>query len=324
MMINAYELEYGTNKEMGEFTQNLLKLTEFPFSYSLMGLLALIFGQETSLGDELSFARLAPLLILMGFVATTLSICDPVGTIQRRLIKRPELHLRVFTSFSEVMYASIFGKDIADHFPRAYLFAIIFSPEGIKKQYPIDWDSTEDSHAPVETNVSINTELHKIGEDDSQAIGHLLEGLKQQTVMTKWITAEVDRITALVYFMIIISLFIPATLIYPVFPQNFVQVFGNVESTKVGILIISMLALTGVSIMFKLRISGLLNKASIVFRYLTALGAIKTETDTFRTTLQNIEKYLNDNDWTLANYWLDRIQREYTQLFFKKSQEPKE
>jgi hypothetical protein len=36
---------------MGEFTQNLLKLTEFPFSYSLMGLLALIFGQGTGPED---------------------------------------------------------------------------------------------------------------------------------------------------------------------------------------------------------------------------------------------------------------------------------
>jgi hypothetical protein len=75
--------------------------------------------------------------------------------------------------------------------------------------------------------------------------------------------------------------------------------------------------------MFKLRIAGLLNKASIVFRFLMALGAINTETDTFRTTLQNIEKYLNDNDWTLANNWLDRVQNAYTQRFFKKSQEPK-
>jgi hypothetical protein len=61
---------------MGEFTQNLLKLTEFPFSYSLMGLLALIFGQSTSAGEEFSFVRISPLLILTGFVATTLSICD--------------------------------------------------------------------------------------------------------------------------------------------------------------------------------------------------------------------------------------------------------
>jgi hypothetical protein len=78
-------------ERMGEFTQSLLKLTEFPFSYSLIGLLALIFGQGTNL-EELSFAKIGPLLILMGFVATTLSICDPVGAIQRLIIKGRAWH----------------------------------------------------------------------------------------------------------------------------------------------------------------------------------------------------------------------------------------
>jgi hypothetical protein len=67
---------------MGEFTQNLLKLTEFPFSYSLLGLLSLIFGQGIN-SEELSIAKFGPLLILMGFVATTLSVCDPLGALQR-------------------------------------------------------------------------------------------------------------------------------------------------------------------------------------------------------------------------------------------------
>ena len=75
---------------MGEFTQNLLKLTEFPFSYSFIGLLALIFGQGTNL-EELSLAKIGPLLILMGLVVTTLSICDPVGALQRRIIKSGRL-----------------------------------------------------------------------------------------------------------------------------------------------------------------------------------------------------------------------------------------
>jgi hypothetical protein len=47
---------------MSEFTQGLLKLTEFPFSYSLIGLLALIFGHGTNL-EELSFSKICPLLI---------------------------------------------------------------------------------------------------------------------------------------------------------------------------------------------------------------------------------------------------------------------
>ncbi|HEY7573505.1 MAG TPA: hypothetical protein VH796_19260 [Nitrososphaeraceae archaeon] len=67
-----------------------MKLTEFPFSYSFIGLLALIFGQGINL-EELNFEKIGPLLILMGFVATTLSICDPVGALQRRIIKTSKL-----------------------------------------------------------------------------------------------------------------------------------------------------------------------------------------------------------------------------------------
>jgi hypothetical protein len=66
---------------MGEFTQNLLKLTDFPFSYSLLTLIAQISGHEIT----------APLLLLMGFFATTLSICDPIGHIQRPIIKGRKL-----------------------------------------------------------------------------------------------------------------------------------------------------------------------------------------------------------------------------------------
>jgi hypothetical protein len=66
---------------MGEFTKSLLKLIEFPFSYSLIGLLALIFGHGTNL-EELSFTKIGSLVILMDFVASTLSICDPVGVVQ--------------------------------------------------------------------------------------------------------------------------------------------------------------------------------------------------------------------------------------------------
>jgi hypothetical protein len=65
---------------MGSLGDNLLKLIEFPFSYSLIGVLALTFGGKGLLNDEPS---LGPLLILMGFVATTLSITDPIGAFQK-------------------------------------------------------------------------------------------------------------------------------------------------------------------------------------------------------------------------------------------------
>lgn len=141
--------------------------------------------------------------------------------------------------------------------------------------------------------------IRSIKSIDLLRIDGLLEGLKQQTLKTKWITAEIDRITALFYFIVIISLFIVATQVYPVFLEHFTQVLGNIESTRLVILIFSVLALSAVIIMVILRIRGLQEKAAIVFRYLTTLEAIKTDGAKFKTTLQDIERYLNDNDWTL-------------------------
>jgi hypothetical protein len=72
---------------MGTLGDNLLKLIEFPFSYSFIGLLTLILGQGASFADEEFFDRLGPLLILMGFVATTLTITDPIGGLQKIWLK---------------------------------------------------------------------------------------------------------------------------------------------------------------------------------------------------------------------------------------------
>jgi hypothetical protein len=303
---------------MGEFTQNLLKLTEFPFSYSLMGLLALIFGaditsQESSTktqesptsSQELSLAKYGPLLILTGFVATTLSICDPVGVVQRLIIKGRE----TFWSFSDdtgttvdnLFNGRIFRRHIAyDLFGARlpYMFAMEYSPEDAKKF----------TRLPVRQPSSLID---------------LLIGLKEQAVKTKWITAEIDRITALVYFIIIISLFIVATQLYPAFLQNFSRIFEDVELTKLWILGFSISTLIAVSLMFVLRIRSLLGKAATVFLYLTALTAVKTEKERFKPTLLDIERYLNDNDWTLAEYWAKRLRDEYTDFFCERTGSPK-
>ena len=67
---------------MGSVGDNLLKLSGFPFPYTLIGLLALIYGEGLNIG-EASLEKLGPLLILMGFAATTLSITDPIDRIQK-------------------------------------------------------------------------------------------------------------------------------------------------------------------------------------------------------------------------------------------------
>lgn len=110
-------------------------------------------------------------------------------------------------------------------------------------------------------------------------------------------------------------MFIIAIVLLPDILHKFSQVFQDIESIRIGILIFSILALGVVSYMFILRIRGLLNKTSIVFKYLTALGAIKTEKERFKPIFQEIEPYLNNSDWILSEYWVNRIQLEYTEVF---------
>jgi hypothetical protein len=324
---------------MGEFSQSLLKLTEFPFSYSLIGLIALISGQSSNV-EELSFAKMGPLLILMGFVATTLSICDPVGCIQREIIKGRKLkfHQTVGSTGSlengskESLEGMLFGIPIWKYFHyAAYLISLIYSPVELKKRYKsVNLRVINFILQKGDVPNEIAGEPSAINEDDSRLLVNLvmddfdnvfrvLEALRQQTVRTKWITAEIDRITALIYFIIIISLFIIATQLYPAFLQHFTHIFTNIEITRLLILVFSNIALVGVIIMLRFRIKGLRLKASIVFKYLAALESIRTAKESFKISFQDIERYLNDNDWTLAEYWVDRVILEYKELFLEEA-----
>ena len=95
-----------------------------------MGLLALIFVQGTNL-EDLTSVKVGPLLILMGFVATTLSICDPVGALQREIIKGPKLFYH--KDLNDVIRQRIFDQAIEKYFNPLYIFSINCSLEDIKK-----------------------------------------------------------------------------------------------------------------------------------------------------------------------------------------------
>jgi len=59
-----------------EFVSNLLKASDYPFSYSIAGLWLLINGHGAVFTDIASFG---PLLLIMGILGTSLSIIDPFG-----------------------------------------------------------------------------------------------------------------------------------------------------------------------------------------------------------------------------------------------------
>jgi hypothetical protein len=314
---------------MSEFTQNLLKLTEFPFSYSLIGLIALIAGPGINL-DGLSFAKVGPLFILMGFVATTLSIVDPVGAFQRAVIKGRGLSPSIFDLLSE----KIFGKNIAfDNdcvFGFPYLVGISNSPQDLAKM----GGNLNDLYFMISGELVdlLKKETNKDNFMDIK-VGIKLEGLKYEALKTKWITAEIDRNNALIYFIVVIGLFTIAIASLPDFLPKFTVLFDDTDADqKVEFVKIGIVALSGAAMYFLIRrlkrrlfsrdddrisTDALQDKALIIFRYLAALEAIKVKKEIFKDSLKEVERYLDDNHWVLAKYWVDRIQAEYTALFLE-------
>jgi len=251
---------------MGEFTENLLKLTEFPFSYSIIGLISLILGHGLD-PQKLSFVQVGPLLILMGFVATTLSICDPVGAAQRKLLSSRHLQSYGGAKFHQ------FSQRISDS---------IYSISKIENKKDRDSD-----------------------------FQWFLDLVRLQAIKTKWISAEIDRITALVYFIIVVSLFISAAAFYyQSFLPKFSSLFGNNDMAEMVIVVFSIMALAAVLYMLIIRIygsDGLQSKTFTVYKYLALREAVRRdrEKDKFSEDVEKIEQYLNDNHWSLAKFWVD-------------------
>jgi hypothetical protein len=309
---------------MGEFTENLLKLTEFPFSYSFIGLLALISGQGTNL-ENLTFEEIGPLLILMGFVGTTLSICDPLGGLQRRIILGRDRWISSNEMNSmKLLGMNIFGKKLLRQLIVPYIFAVRCLPEDIGHRFKVYQDEWEFELLRLKNDrlfamAKIEVDLGEIHTERGEIYGtyYFFKGLQRKTVKTKWIKAEIDRITSLLYFIIVILAFIAAVLLLPNLLEKFSQVFQDTELVRLGIIIFSIAALAAVSYMFVLRIKDLLHKARIVFNYLTVLEAVKVDVESYKTKFQDIQRYLDESDWTLADYWVKRIQIEYIEYIMQ-------
>jgi hypothetical protein len=402
---------------MGTFTDNLLKLTEFPFSYSFIGLLALIFGQGLNFGDEEFFARLGPLLILMGFVATTLSITDPIGRLQKLLLvglKRFRDPLPAFMHIAnraarrareaekkiedskeleavkmkidddtnledakeieavneKIFEIPVFGSSLRTAvrgmnekaekvkvlIPPRVLLCLVPEFQEIRNRITAsDWDN------PVLRYVTMlyqSTLEDKPDWIQNPFIFHRLRdlmfkihALKRQTVKTTWIVREVDKITSMIYFIIVIVTFIFSLVVIPGFEDKFIVAFqggnqtgGAGQNTATGgevggvgtrtnptastlvvaspqarliIIIFSIVALISVLIMLIMRLRELRSKALTTFLFLVELDAIRFKRESFDKRLQEIERYLDNGDWTMAGFSVERCMSDYDELLRK-------
>ena len=81
---------------MANIITNLLKLTDYPFAYSLISLVLAMHGRGID-WDNAQVGTFVPLLTFIGLVATALAISDPFGNLIRLIIRTLGYHGYKFT-----------------------------------------------------------------------------------------------------------------------------------------------------------------------------------------------------------------------------------
>jgi hypothetical protein len=157
----------------------------------------------------------------------------------------------------------------------------------------------------------------------------IIESLQSHALRTLWMGREIDKITAMGYFIVVVSIFILAELIIPGFlDEKFLVNFKDIPEVRNIVLIFSSLALIGVSAMLLMRLKELQSKAWTTFSFLIEQDGIKIMEEKlkehFDKSLQTIERYLNDGNWTLAEYWTKRVAKEYDDFINREWFEKKE
>ena len=369
---------------MGTFTDNLLKLTEFPFSYSLISLLTLILLGEGLL--EQPPERLAPLLILMSFVATTLSMTDPIGV----LIKEGLYGFRGRVSFAYDARSFIFSRslrkitiredkdpwnlsgDAKEEYNQKLVDMMIKTPMFRRRlsdafylsaiphtmlvclspNYRDIFSSIHYRRAFFEAEsflLNLDQLEHTLKElkiKENEEIFAKLLSLKKSSLGTAWMVREIDKSTAMVYFLIVVALLISALISDQFFNASFLDKFldifqGNEQASEEAksqakeqarFFILGLSGIFFIAVLYKLikRLWELRSKALINFEFILEREVIKIEAnkkeekDTFDKYLQEIERYFMSGDWTLAELSVRRVMKEYDDFIRREWIEKKE
>jgi hypothetical protein len=262
---------------MGTFTDNLLKLTEFPFSYSFIGLVLLMVGGG-GFFDDASLERIGPLLILLGFAATTLSITDPIGHIEKHILlgwpslrPRPKLKLESWKlDYNDIKpkiedTPGFGGYKVEDQILVWVLvcllekFYVEESDDKKKQVVKEHWDIFDrickkykekreeisdktcakdvlgyDNENLVPRIKKKNDEAltkKELEKDPIYKLYNKLHELKYRTSTSTWMTREVDKITSMWYFVIVIFTFIVAMFLLPSFEDRLLAAFQGGSQT---------------------------------------------------------------------------------------------
>jgi hypothetical protein len=153
--------------------------------------------------------------------------------------------------------------------------------------------------------------LENLSNSELRALMVKISSLYDTTVRTKWIAREIDKITAMIYFVLIISIFIVAEFSLKDFLDKFLVNFQGSEQARVILIVFSFTVLVAVLIMVIMRLRELKETSLTTFKSLIIRNIGKIDEQRFDKDLKELDQYLDNGDWTLAKLSVDDVMREY-------------
>lgn len=274
-----------------EILNNLLKLTDYPFSYGIAGLLLLINGHGTVFTQIETFG---PLLLIMGILGTTLSITDPIGNLMRFLCAKFAL-------------------------PRHDIHTSIRLPR-----------SSQEPNTGLTDLLSAVRGVNILSGETQPAFKYSSSYLHSKASKSTWITYEIDKFVSMVYFCIILTtvVYFLFTSSLPNIICNAYVLSANItgipfqeqigecmsgSNTWIPLLI---LADIGIVVMIYFSLKKLFKYVMIVSGFFFGMDLIHNISkdgphmqlvETVENSCKELLEYLNKKDWTMASIYWEKI-----------------
>jgi hypothetical protein len=248
---------------MASIKEDLIKLTDFPFAYTSVGLILVItFGTKIDWTNPLE--EYLPILFFVGIIGTIISITDPFGKLTklliriRYMIKKSELDsiiqnliflmlMRIEVCLDEEL--SKYEKDLKNKnidLPEKRKINTFIPDVGYSQQYkPINPDLINEKYSLYEDLrgekkfsknelLSNFEEIVSFGSGIDEPESKKASPFINNSLKTNWINYEIDKLVSNFYFLIILSLIITliANIEYYQMFLNFVNTNENNNSNK--------------------------------------------------------------------------------------------
>jgi hypothetical protein len=315
---------------LANIKENLIKLSDYPFTYSVLGSIFVIVFKTNISTVNTSFNEFIPVLIFIGIIGTIISIIDPFG----RLTKHILLVVSITMDLIQLKKPSSFDEGLRVYTKDKSLFFLIFF--GLYRKELLEERTVQKKVLPKIVTKNNKRQIQR------------WENLNLLRVLNaSWINYEIDKLVSTIYFIIalVFLIFILGNPVYYDIYIKFVSfnlnstntnenTFGTISNCttidkdseqanttmdfycaiRIPVFLGFTLSLIVLAIVFLYSCYTLYNKITSLKHYyeLTEIIDRSTYPDTIRTELNNLDKNfldsLNVHDWGLAEKFLKRIQ----------------